>query len=108
MASASDNMAIELDKYNFKTPFFGVYTNCDASLTTDVSVVKEKLVKQIKSPVKWDESLQNIIMSGCDKFIEIGPGKVLSGLLRRIDRTKKASNIEDSMSLQKTLEELSK
>jgi [acyl-carrier-protein] S-malonyltransferase len=47
-------------------------------------------------------------MSGCNKFIEIGPGKVLSGLLRRIDKTKKASNIEDSISLQKTLEELSK
>ena len=108
MAFASDNMAKELEKYKFSTPSFGVYTNCDASLTTDVSVIKEKLVKQIKSSVKWDESIQNIIASGFDKFIEIGPGRILSGLLRRIDRTKKAFNIEDSMSLQKTLEELNK
>ncbi|MCA6070897.1 MAG: ACP S-malonyltransferase [Endomicrobium sp.] len=108
MISASGNMAKELEKYKFSIPTFGVYTNCDASLTTDVSVVKEKLVKQIKSSVKWDESIQNIITSGFNKFIEIGPGRVLSGLLRRIDRTKRAFNIEDLMSLQKTLEELNK
>ncbi|MCA6069955.1 MAG: ACP S-malonyltransferase [Endomicrobium sp.] len=108
MIPASSNMAKELEKYKFSIPTFGVYTNCDASLTTAVSVVKEKLVKQIKSSVKWDESIQNIIASGFNKFIEIGPGRVLSGLLRRIDRTKRAFNIEDSMSLQKTLEELNK
>jgi [acyl-carrier-protein] S-malonyltransferase len=108
MIPASGNMAKELEKYKFSIPSFGVYTNCDASLTTAVSVVKEKLVKQIKSSVKWDKSIQNIIASGFNKFIEIGPGRVLSGLLRRIDRTKRAFNIEDSMSLQKTLEELNK
>lgn len=108
MSPASDDMSKELEKYNFNTPSFGVYTNCDASLTTDTSVIKEKLVKQIKSPVKWDEIIQNIIGSGCDKFVEVGPGKVLSGLLRKIDRSKKTLNIEDSASLQKTLEELNK
>jgi [acyl-carrier-protein] S-malonyltransferase len=108
MSPASDDMSKELEKYNFNMPCFGVYMNCDASLTTDVSAVKEKLVKQIKSPVKWDEIVQNVIKSGCDKFVEIGPGKVLSGLLRKIDRSKKALNIEDSASLQKTLEELNK
>jgi [acyl-carrier-protein] S-malonyltransferase len=108
MTSASDNMSKELVKYNFNVPTFGVYTNCDASLTIDSSFVKEKLVKQIKSPVKWDESIRNIIKAGFDKFIEIGPGKVLSGLLKRIDSSKKALNIENTISLQKTLEELNK
>jgi [acyl-carrier-protein] S-malonyltransferase len=108
MSTASDDMSKELEKYNFNTPSFGVYTDCDALLTTDAFAIKEKLVKQIKSPVKWDEIIQNIIESGCDKFVEIGPGKVLSGLLRKIDRSKKALNIEDSASLQKTLEELNK
>ncbi|MDR2616304.1 MAG: ACP S-malonyltransferase [Endomicrobium sp.] len=108
MNSASEAMSKELDKYNFNNPSFGVYTNCDAQLTKDVSQIKEKLVAQIKSPVKWDESIQNMILLGYEKFIEIGPGKALSGLLRRIDKTKKALNIEDSISLQKTLEELSK
>jgi [acyl-carrier-protein] S-malonyltransferase len=106
MSPASDDMSKELEKYNFNTPSFGVYMNCDASLTTDIYAVKEKLVKQIKSPVKWDEIVQNIIKSGCDKFVEIGPGRVLSGLLKKIDRSKKALNIEDSASLQKTLKEL--
>jgi [acyl-carrier-protein] S-malonyltransferase len=108
MSSAADMMEEELKKYNFTGAHFGVYTNCDAVLTRDSSTVKEKLVKQIKSAVKWDESVQNIIDAGFDKFIEVGPGKVLAGLLRRIDRSKKALNIEDSASLEKTLQELNK
>ncbi|MCA6079562.1 MAG: ACP S-malonyltransferase [Endomicrobium sp.] len=110
MTSASDDMSKELEKYDFNMPFFGVYANCDALLMMDASTVKERLVKQIKSPVRWNEIIQNIIAAGCDKFVEIGPGKVLSGLLRKIDRSKKALNlnIEDSASLRKTLEELGK
>jgi [acyl-carrier-protein] S-malonyltransferase len=108
MGSASDKMAQELEKYNFNNPSFGVYTNCDAQLTKDIYQIKEKLVTQIKNPVKWDESVQNMILLGFEKFVELGPGKVLSGLLRRIDKTKKSLNIEDSVSLQKALEELSK
>jgi [acyl-carrier-protein] S-malonyltransferase len=108
MSSAADNMAKELEKYNFNIPKFSVCTNCDASLTTDVSRVKEKLVKQIKSSVKWDESVKTIISLGFDRFIEIGPGRVLSGLLRRIDKSKKALNIDNCTSLEKTLEELNK
>ncbi|MDR1418066.1 MAG: ACP S-malonyltransferase [Endomicrobium sp.] len=108
MSSASDNMSKELKNYNFSNPVFGVYTNCDAQFTKDASEIKEKLVAQIKSPVKWDESIKSMIQLGFGKFIEIGPGRVLSGLLKRIDKTKKALNIEDNLSLQKTLEELSK
>lgn len=108
MSPAADMMSEELKKYDFTGPSFGVYANCDAVLTTDVAVVKEKLVKQIKSAVKWDESVRNIIDGGFDKFIEVGPGRVLSGLLRRIDRTKKALNVEDAGSLEKTIQELDK
>jgi len=103
MASAADKMAKELEKYTFSTPAFGVYTNCDALVNKDASIIKDKLFRQIKSAVKWDESVQNMIKDGVETFIEVGPGKVLSGLLRRIDRTKKALNIEDEMSLAKTL-----
>ncbi|MCL2335219.1 MAG: ACP S-malonyltransferase [Endomicrobia bacterium] len=104
MSSAADMMAEEFKKYEFSAPKFGVYTNCDAALTKDSAIVKEKLVKQIKSAVKWDESVQNMISSGASQFIEVGPGKVLSGLLRRIDKSKKALNVEDSASLEKTIE----
>jgi [acyl-carrier-protein] S-malonyltransferase len=108
MSSASDKMSKELEKYNFSNAIFGVYTNCDAQFTKDASEIKEKLGVQIKSSVKWDESINNMIQLGFEKFIEVGPGRVLSGLLRGIDKTKKALNIEDNLSLQKTLEELSK
>ncbi|MDR1400901.1 MAG: ACP S-malonyltransferase [Endomicrobium sp.] len=109
MTSAADNMSKELDKYNFNVASsFGVFTNCDALLTTDGLFVKEKLVNQIKSPVKWNEIIDNIITAGFDRFIEIGPGRILSRLLKGIDKSKRALNIEDSLSLQKTLAELSK
>jgi [acyl-carrier-protein] S-malonyltransferase len=108
MSSASDNMAKKLEKYNFNTPKFNVCANYDASLTADASRIKEKLVRQIKSSVKWDESVRTIISLGFDRFIEIGPGRVLSGLLRRIDKSKKALNIDNCTSLKKALEELNK
>jgi len=103
MSSAADSMAEELKKYTFTAPKFAVYTNCDAQLTNNPEIVKDKLVKQIKNPVKWDETVSNMIAAGAEKFIEIGPGKVLSGLLRRIDKSKKALNIEDKASLENTL-----
>ncbi|MDR1695132.1 MAG: ACP S-malonyltransferase [Endomicrobium sp.] len=106
MSPAADMMAEELKKYDFTEPSFFTYTNCDAALTKDSAIVKDKLVKQIKSAVKWDESVHNIISSGFESFVEVGPGKVLSGLLRRIDRSKKALNAEDCVSLEKTIEML--
>jgi [acyl-carrier-protein] S-malonyltransferase len=108
MQSASCNMKKELEKYSFCTPSFGVYTNCDALLTKNLVDIKQKLVRQIMNPVKWDESIRNIISAGYDQFIEMGPGRVLSGLLKKIDKSKKVLNIEDSISLQKTLGELKK
>jgi len=108
MSVASDLMALEFGKHNFNFPSFGVYTNYDAMLTSDPFTVKEKLVKQIKSSVKWSDSIQNIIAAGYDKFVEIGPGKVLSGFLKKIDNSKKVFNVEDSISLKKTLEGLTK
>ncbi|MDR1928520.1 MAG: ACP S-malonyltransferase [Endomicrobium sp.] len=108
MSSAAYNMSQKLKKYNFSVPFFGVYTNYDALCTFDRFSIKEKLALQIKSPVKWSESINNIINSGFDKFIEIGSGRVLTGLLKKIDRSKKTFNITDSISLKKTLEDINK
>jgi [acyl-carrier-protein] S-malonyltransferase len=103
MSSAAEAMSKELEKYAIAKPVFGVYTNCDAQFTYDAGTVKEKLVRQIKSAVKWDESIKNIINAGFETFIEIGPGKVLTGLLKRIDKSRKALNIEDKTSLEKTI-----
>lgn len=108
MTPASEMMKQELTKYNFSKPKFPVITNCDAETISDENVIKEKLVRQINNPVLWEDSIKKMIAEGVEVFIEIGPGRVLSGLLRRIDKSKKAYNIEDMKSLDKTIQELSK
>lgn len=106
MAPAAELMAAELKKYTFAAPKAAVITNCDAQLTTDPSVIADKLVRQIKSPVLWETSVQEMARQGAELFIELGPQRVLTGLMRRIDKTKKAANVEDVKSLEKTLQEL--
>lgn len=108
MKPASEQMKIELEKYNFLQPKYSVITNCDAQITKDNSLIKDKLVKQVASPVLWDSSVTNLINAGFDTFVEIGPGKVLSGLVKRIDRTKNILNIEKVEDLEKVTEELKK
>ncbi|MFA7073825.1 MAG: ACP S-malonyltransferase [Endomicrobiaceae bacterium] len=108
MKKAAEMMSQELDKYTFNNPLYPVITNCDAAITKDASLIKEKLVKQIYNSVQWDDSVINAANSGVELFIEIGPQRVLTGLMRRIDRTKKALNIEDSVSLEKVIGEISK
>jgi len=108
MKPASEKMKVELEKYNLLQPKYPIITNCDAQITNDASLIKEKSVKQICSPVLWDISITNAIADGFDTFIEIGPGRVLTGLMRRIDKTKKAMNIETVANLETVIEELSK
>ena len=69
--------------------------------------IKELLVRQVSSSVLFEESLKRMIADGVDTFIEIGPGKALSGFVKRIDKTKTILNIEDMASLEKTKEALS-
>lgn len=106
MSMASDLLDEELIKYNFNNPKIPVITNCDSEITVDSGLIKEKLVKQIKSPVYWEDSIKKMINNGVEVFIEVGPQRVLSGLLRRIDKSKKILNIEDQKSLEKTLQEI--
>ena len=108
MKSASEKMKTELGKYNFVEPKYPIITNYDAQFTKDFSVIKEKSVKQVCNPVLWDKSITNAIENGFDTFIEIGPGRVLTGLMRKIDRTKKAMNIETIADLESVIEELNK
>jgi [acyl-carrier-protein] S-malonyltransferase len=106
MTPAAEMMKEEIKKYTFRKPAFAVVTNCDAAPTTDPDAIKEKLVKQINSPVLWEQSIVKMASSGTTSFLELGPGKVLSGLLRRIDKALKSYNVEDSKSLEKTLQGL--
>lgn len=106
MTAASEMMKQELANYSLNSPRFKFVANCDAEITAEPEQIKEKLVKQINHPVLWDSSIKTMASAGSELFIELGPQRVLSGLLRRIDKTKKSANIEDIKSLNKTLEEL--
>ncbi|MDR0985219.1 MAG: ACP S-malonyltransferase [Endomicrobium sp.] len=104
MSSASKEMAIELKKYEFHSPIYGIYMNYDASLTSNVKSIKYKLIKQVDNPVLWKTSIQNLINTGCNKFIEIGPGRTLSSIIKKIDRSKKVFNTSDLLNLENTME----
>ncbi len=81
-------------------------TNVDAEVIETPQAARDALLRQVPAPVRWEESMRKLIELGCDCFIEVGPGKVLAGLLRQIDRSVRALSVEDPASLEKTLAEL--
>ena len=104
MQPAQDRLAVDLVKLNFSRPQVPVICNVHARAVEDAESACEALVRQVTGSVKWSESMQVLMARGVQTFIEIGPGKVLSGLMRQIDRSKKCVNVEDEASLGKTLE----
>ena len=78
-------------------------TNVDAEVIETPQAARDALLRQVPAPVRWEESMRKLIELGCDCFIEVGPGKVLAGLLRQIDRSVRALSVEDPASLGKTL-----
>ena len=80
--------------------------NADAEITTSGDEARESLVRQVTLPVRWEESVRELIEQGVNTFVEVGPGRVLTGLLRQIDRSIHVFNVEDEKSLRSTLERL--
>jgi len=78
-------------------------TNVDAEVIETPQAARDALLRQVPAPVRWEESMRKLIELGCDCFIEVGPGKVLAGLLWQIDRSVRALSVEDPASLEKTL-----
>ena len=95
MNSATEIMNKEINNVQFETPKNNIISNVTASSCKDPNEIKKLLVQQIEKPVRWRESVINMINSGVQKFIEIGPGKVLSGLVKRIDRNVKLIQVND-------------
>ena len=94
MKEAAELFKTELEKVKFFKPEIGVVSNVTADYETFPEEIRGNLVKQLYSPVRWEESVRRIAAEGVDVFFEIGPGKVLKGLLRRIDPNLKVWNIE--------------
>ena len=95
MKKATDIMTKEITKLEFKDPKNILISNVTGKEVTSSSLLKDLLIKQIESRVRWRESVMLMINKGVNKFIEIGPGKVLSGLIKRIDRNVKVSAINN-------------
>jgi [acyl-carrier-protein] S-malonyltransferase len=93
MSSARAGLREALDKAHFKNARFPVYVNVTAKPETDGSKLKKYLDEQLTSPVRWAETIENMIAGGAKRFLEIGPGSVLAGLLKRINREFKATTI---------------
>ncbi len=106
MKPAQDRLAIDLSSMAFNKPTAGVVCNVDAALLEDADRSRDALIRQVTGSVKWEQSMRLLIEQGVDTFLEIGPGKVLCGLMRQIDRSQKCLNVADEASLQKTLEQI--
>ena len=106
MKPAQDRLAEDLKSLSFQQPGMHVVCNVDAAVIDDAERSRDALVRQVTGSVKWDQSIRVLIDKGVRTFVELGPGKVLCGLMRQIDRSKTALNVADDTSLQKTLEQL--
>jgi [acyl-carrier-protein] S-malonyltransferase len=107
MKPAQERLAVDLQKLQFAAPRIPVVSNVYAKPVEDAESSKEALVRQVTGSVNWSDSMKLLITRGVQTFVEVGPGKVLCGLMRQIDRSKKCVNVEDEASLQKTMEYLS-
>ncbi len=106
MKSAQDRLAADLGSLRLQKPAIPVVCNVDAAVIDDPDPAREALVRQVTGSVKWDQSVRLLIAKGMQVLVEVGPGKVLCGLMRQIDRSKSALNVGDDASLQKTLEQV--
>lgn len=106
MQPAEDELAKSLESIVFQDPCFPVAANVDARLLTRGPEVRDALIRQVTGAVRWVECIQLLQQAGATRFIEVGPGKVLTGLNRQIDRALTTLNVEDPASLEKTLASL--
>jgi [acyl-carrier-protein] S-malonyltransferase len=102
MKPAQDRLAEDLERLTFNEPAIPVITNVDARVTTAPDELRDALVRQVSAPVRWVESMHLLMQQGVDTFVEAGPQKVLSGLMRQISRDVKMLNVEDTGSLAAT------
>ena len=95
MEPARLELAEAIDKTPFRVPVCPVYQNVTALPTTDPDLIKDNLLRQLTAPVRWTQTVQNMVADGADDFLEIGPGAVLQGLVRRIAPETPAAGISE-------------
>jgi [acyl-carrier-protein] S-malonyltransferase len=103
MKQAGEKLAKELETVTINDLRIPIVNNADAKFLRTASELRQSLIKQISAPLYWEDSIKNMVADGYDTFIEIGPGKVLSGLVKRIAKDAKVLNVEDQKSMNDTL-----
>ncbi|MBN7820627.1 ACP S-malonyltransferase [Bowmanella yangjiangensis] len=103
MKPAAEKLAVELEKLQVNAPVIPVVNNVDVALPTDPELIRDALVRQLYSPVRWTESVQKLAEMGAEKVLEVGPGKVLTGLIKRIDKSLDVDAINTPDSLNASL-----
>lgn len=106
MMPAQARLSVDLESLVYGEFAFPVVHNVDANANDKASVVCRRLTEQVSSPVRWLETIENMTTAGVERFVEIGPGKVLTGLVRQINKEAVYANIENTDSLRNTLETL--
>ena len=107
MKPAQDRLEVDLKKLKMSQPVYPVACNVEAELVTDELRALDTLVRQVTGSVRWEQCMHLLIARGVHTFVEVGPGKVLCGLMRQIDRSKTCLNVGDEATLAKTLEAVS-
>ncbi|MEW6991770.1 ACP S-malonyltransferase [Colwelliaceae bacterium 6441] len=104
MKSAADQLAEEFNSVTFNQPTIPVVNNVDVAIENDVEAIKDALIRQLYSPVRWTETIEMLASKGVDTAIEAGPGKVLQGLVKRINKSITCISVNDNDSLTKAKE----
>jgi [acyl-carrier-protein] S-malonyltransferase len=106
MQPAQDRLAADLGTLGFQNPSCPVVSNVDATVVPSAETSRDALIRQVTGAVRWEPSMRLLIDKGASLFIEVGPGKVLWGLMRQIDRSKTCVTVGDETSLEKTLAQM--
>ena len=106
LVPAQQRLEVDLRAAAFGPLRFPLITNVDAEAVSSGEEARDALIRQVTLPVRWHESVREMIDQGVNIFVEVGPGKVLSGLLRQIDRSVRCLNVEDAASLRSTIDKI--
>ena len=93
MEPAREELAAAINNADFSTPSCPVYQNVSTKAETDPATIKENLIAQLTAPVKWTQSVQNMMADGATEFVEVGPGRALQGMIKKVDRAAQVSGV---------------
>ena len=94
MEPAREELAAAIEATPFSTPVCPIYQNVNAQPTSDPEVIKKNLIAQLTAPVRWTQTAKNMIEGGATLFTEIGPGKVLQGLIKKVDKAAEVAGVQ--------------